>query len=461
MRKIGRGFGIGKGTGDAVNGKFRIAFLLLVLEAAFGGFYVTISRSITPIFLVTLGFTLKDLLMLSAFAGLLSLLVALTLYRNGHRSKNIKHMLGASLLVERVFWFLIPFTVGDVNLLVLSYSLAIALTIPSNIYMNIALFTFFSEAAFRRIIAYRTTAGSVASIIAQITIVSTLALGRGVEKYLLLYSVAFLVGLVSVISIGLAPISKSMKDYESKKVEESEIHANNIYLLLVMLLTSTNLLGIAWIPRLMRDLGAPDYLAASIGFVQTLTNIFASLFWVNKSVKSYRYAIPMLGTVPLLVLVIPIPYAHLGIAALHSFSLLGANFYASIGYANLVRNLGVVKAGILLPSANALAMMLAGVVGYLLVQSPILVFTMASMFSLLGLLIAFIALPELAIVPPNYMRMYSRILYMSSITSYNFIMLTVSETAKAVLRFTGLILGIMILLVIYRTIYYIMMLTGG
>ena len=52
------------------------AFLLFVLEAVSGGFYVIISRGITPIFLVASGYMLRDLLLLNVFAGLLSLFVA-------------------------------------------------------------------------------------------------------------------------------------------------------------------------------------------------------------------------------------------------------------------------------------------------------------------------------------------------------------------------------------------------
>ena len=364
-------------------------------------------------------------------------------------------------MVERIFWFLIPWFIDNRLLVTLIYASAIASTIPSNVFMYTVFFTCFEEQRYRRLVAYRTMAGAIASIVAQIVVVSTLAVGEGLWKYIVLYIIAFSIGSVSPMLIVLAPIHRVVFEAIRRSEEEAEIEASNIYLLLVFLLASTNLLGVSWIPRLMKDLGAPDYLAASIGFVQTLTNIFASVFWSHRNVPSYRYAILLLSSTPLMVYFTTIPYMHLGIAVIYSFSLIGANFYASIGFANLVKKLGVARASVLLSSANALAMVIGGIVGYLLVFSPVLVFMAASIFSLMGLVIALIALPELAIVPPNYTRLYARMLYTSSITSYNFIMFAVSETAKTVLRFTGLVVGVVILYIIYRTLYYIVVLTGG
>ena len=439
------------------------AFLLFVLEAFSGGFYVIISRGVTPIFLVASGYVLRDLLLLNVFAGLLSLLVALFLYRSmAYRvaRRNIKARIIAAMLIERVFWFTIPWGVGGDYLVVL-YALALASTIPTGVYLNIAFFTFFDEQRYRRLIAYRTMASSIASIVGQVIMITILAVGEPPWKYITLYTIAFSVGLISIALVSLAPLQRIELRIVERVEEEAEIHAGNIYLLLVALLASANLLSISWIPRLMRDLGAPDYFAASIGFIQTITNIFASMFWVRKRITSYRYAIILLATIPVLVSITPLPLAHLGIAVLYSFAFVGTNFYAGITYASIVKRLGAPKASILLSSASALAIVLAGLVGYLLVFSTLLVFLAASVFSLIGLTIALTALPELAILPPSYTRLYSRVLYQSSITSYHFVLFTVSETARATLKFTILVVGVIILFIIYRTLYYLVILTGG
>ena len=88
-------------------------------------------------------------------------------------------------------------------------------------------------------------------------------------------------------------------------------------------------------------------------------------------------------------------------------------------------------------------------------------FISASIYGLAGLAVALITIPELAIVPPSYTRLYSRILYQSSITSYTFILFTMEETARTALRFTILVLALIVLFIIYRTLYYIIVLTSG
>jgi hypothetical protein len=49
-------------------------FWIMVFEAFFGGFYVTITRGLTPIFLISTGYNARDLLLINGFAGLASLL---------------------------------------------------------------------------------------------------------------------------------------------------------------------------------------------------------------------------------------------------------------------------------------------------------------------------------------------------------------------------------------------------
>jgi len=146
-------------------------------------------------------------------------------------------------------------------------------------------------------------AGAVARILAQIVVASSLAVGTGLSKYTVLYTIAFSVGLTSPLLVTLALIHRVVFEVRKGRLEEVEIQASNIFLLLALLLAATNLLSILWIPRLMRDLGAPDYLAASIGFIQTISNIFASLFWTYRGSRSYRYAILMLSLIPVLVYV--------------------------------------------------------------------------------------------------------------------------------------------------------------
>ena len=445
----------------AVDKARKITFSLLVLEGAFGGFYITTSRSITPIFLITYGFTLSDLLTLNTFAGLASLLMVYVLYHY-FKPKGVKVKLAVALLIERIFWFLIPWFVNERTLITLAYAIAVASPLFPSTLINLISLAYFGEEEYRKLVSYRIVASSVASISAQILLVFTLFVGRGFWKFAMLYATAFLVGLVSVaIALLIRVGGISLNALTAMKIEEAEIKASTMYLLQVLLLASTNLLGIAWIPRLMIDFNTPDYFAALIGLIQMLSSAFASVFWLRRKIASYRYAITLLSLAPLMVYFVKEPYLHLGIAVLYSFSLVGTNLYVSAGFAHIVRRLGVVRASALLSSANALAMILGTTIGNAVSSYRALVFTTASIFGLIGLVIAFTAIPEFAITSPTHTKLYARILHALSITSYNYVMFSIIETAKTALKLIGLTITMIILFIIYRMLYYVTMLIGG
>ncbi len=435
------------------------AFWLLVLESLSGGFFVVVTRGLTPIYLVSLGFGLRDLLMLNAFAGLMALLASGVIYKVIRPGRAKKRLLIVHIL-ERIMWFMILFAASNTWLLIIVYSLAWMMSFTVGIYLNAMLFTGFTGEKYKHVIRYRIVTGSVSSILAQLTMMLVLAMIPSTQKYVILYGLAFSIGLVGTALIAAAPISPMVERPRRAEEEEVEIQATNIFILMLSLYVATGLTSIAWVPRLMIDLNTPDYFVALLGFTQTLMGIPASLIWGRMGMRTYRYAVIGLGITPLLILLINIPYIHLGIAVLYSFSYVGTSLFSGLAYSTIVKKLGVTRASIFLTSANASAMMISGAIGFI-IQMPFLVFVIASFFALLGLLIALTSIPELAVVPPTYVRMYSRIIYVSSIASYSLIVLTTVETAKMVLRLLGLIMSLIFLFMIYRILYYIYILTGG
>ncbi|MCD6324426.1 MAG: hypothetical protein J7L55_04900, partial [Desulfurococcales archaeon] len=258
-----------------------LAFTLLALEAVFGGFYVSVSRGVTPIFLVSnLGLDLKGLLELNFIAGGLALIVSGILYRflkNGGRE--VKGRLIASLVIERLLWLSIPFAAYSTPLLALTYAGAVAATVPTGVFLYSAFLTYFQGLRFKRLIAYRTMGSSISSIAGQLTLITILALGEGIWKYILLYVTAFSVGLVSVGLAVLTPL-KGVRITQARSVEEEiDIQAVNTFILMLLMMTGVNLLTLAWVPRLIRDLHTPDYFPALLTAAQTLTAVTASLFW--------------------------------------------------------------------------------------------------------------------------------------------------------------------------------------
>lgn len=433
----------------------------MVLEAFFGGFYVTITRGLTPIFLVSSGYKITDLLLLNGFAGLASLIMSYGLTVFTRYSGDIKKYLLLAHVSERILWFLIPFTAWGQVYVTITYSAAVLASIPTSFLLNTSFLSLFDHRGYGKLLSYRGVLGSVASVIAQLLMVFTLAIITSSYKYVLLYMIAFSIGLVSsILLLFIKPIFVEETKL-SRGEEEVVIKAVNIYIMILLLFTSANLLGIAWTPRLMRDLGAPDYFVALIGFSQIMTSVFANFFWRNRSLMLYRMAIIGLGLTPILVYMINTPYPHIILAILYSFTSIGTNFYASLTYAGIIKKFGASRASLLLTSANAFALMIAGFTGYSISYNVFYVFILASIFGLTGLIIGLTTLPELAIIPSEYVKLYSRILYITSLSGYNLVLFTMSETVNITVKLIGLTISFILLFIIYRAIYYIVQLTGG
>lgn len=434
--------------------------LLFIFEAFFGSFNVSITRSITPIFLVRLGYKLSDLLVLNAMGGFLALLIAITLY-NIPRITVTKSKLVIALIVERIMWIAIFFTSPYKELLPIIYGFALAFPLASGVFLNVSMLSLFEENTYRRVVSLRGALGGLSSIFSQFITVAVLMFYGGIAKYLFLYLIAFLVGLLSPVLMFFIPSTPTIKRVAIKTSEEIEVKVSNIFLLVTMYLTAVSLLNIAWIPYLLNVYGVPDYYVAMIGFTQTLTSIVSSIFWAHRSYKTYRSAMIILGIVPVLIRYTPIPMFHLLYAVFLSFANVGANFYASFAYAGLIKKMGVYRAGILLPAASYLALTIAGFTGYITGGNYTYAFILSTIYSVLGLSIALLALPELSIVKSTYTRIYSKILHNTTIFGYSVMIYSLSSTAKLVLKMAVLVFALLILYLIYKTIYYIIVFGGG
>ncbi len=434
--------------------------LMFILEAFFGGFYVAITRGVTPIFLVTIGYDLKDLMLLNGLGSLFALLFVIIIYNLGSISVT-KSKLIMALMIERIMWFIIPFTSFERRLVLLAYGLALASTLPSSIFMNIAILSLFLGEKYRRVVSLRGALGGIASILGQLTVVLVLASMNTIQKYYILYIIAFITSLFSCILVSIVPNIPKIPKTTVKAEEEAEIKASTIFLMITSFMVSTNLLSITWTPYIMRDLGAPDYIAASIGFIQAISSALSNIFWIRRKPETYRIAILLLSITPFLIYITKNPLFHLGYAAVYGFTLVATNLYASLAYAGLFKKLGAFKAGIMLSSSYFLALFLSGFMGYFLSYNIILVFMVSSIFAIVGLSIGLVAIPELAVVKPIYTRLYSRILYNVSLTGYSSIVYGLTSTAKVVIKTTGLILALLILYIIYRMLYYIVLFSGG
>ncbi|MCD6340598.1 MAG: hypothetical protein J7L51_01425 [Desulfurococcales archaeon] len=446
--------------------RVRTLAAFLSLEALIANFYVVITRSITPILLVSVGFSIRDILMLNILAYLTALATAY--YLNQHSDilkKNVKVRLLAVHSLERIFWGIIPLTaLLAPALLYVNYIVAVTLTIPTSSLMSTVIFTRLSNSELRRLLTRRGALGAVSNVIGQVTAVMVLMSTAAISKYIYLYLLAMAVGLMSTLVIALTPIPARISGpprTKPQEVEEVSVKLVNVFLFLASLLASGAILGVVWGPYLMKYLQAPDYLAASLGLVQTISVMGSSLFWGGRPYSTYKLAILANSLVPLLIIITPRPELHLAVAALYAFSYTGSNFLASLIYGEVSKSFDVGKTATMLAAASSLAQILGLGVALLISQNTSLMFIVAAILSIIATAIAFTTIPETALPRESYVRVYSRVLYNISVSSYNFTIFTLRSTALLAAKLLGFATVLLILYIIYRVLYYIVAIIYG
>ncbi|RLI85366.1 MAG: hypothetical protein DRP01_06365 [Archaeoglobales archaeon] len=137
----------------------------------------------------------------------------------------------------------------------------------------------------------------------------------GFGKYTILYFLVSL-GFTSTTFLSFASIRGELED-----VGEEVRYASVLPFL--TLVTASSLIGLTWTPHLIRDLGVEDHIAMTLSFLQTLTAIFAPLFWSGRRYETYRISILIASTIQIAIQVMNIPTIYL------SFSFNGVNMLPS------------------------------------------------------------------------------------------------------------------------------------
>jgi len=145
------------------------------------------------------------------------------------------------------------------------------------------------------------------------------------------------------------------------------------------------------------------------------------------------------------------PQVHLLLSFLASMTFLGVNLLATSIYARYVKVLGVVKASMFLTSANAVGLFVASFITSFITSEPTTAIIFSTIFRVLALMVALLAIPETAVVPPTTAYEFGRVVYSSSVLGYTFTV----ETSKNMIRFTVEVLALAFLLTFLYFIYRI------
>lgn len=133
-----------------------IAKILMGVEAFFGGFYVAVTRGLFVPMLTYSGYTLNALSQVTFFAALMNVIISYLIYNYPEAlAKNIKTKLLLVHGLEKLLFAVLPFLIGFPDILIIVYGVALTVTIPVGVLLNVALLNVFVQEEFVEISVLR------------------------------------------------------------------------------------------------------------------------------------------------------------------------------------------------------------------------------------------------------------------------------------------------------------------
>lgn len=422
---------------------------LLILELAFAGAYVAITKGLFVIFLVSVGYGIQGISFVMLVSAAVSILIGTLIYR--HPSfivKRVKTKLIAFHGLERLMWFLIPILPTPL-LVSFLYSIFMIFSFFVSTFMNFAIYGSLEEADLKDVLAKRSASGGASSIIGFVLGVLLLAFLPMENKFVYIFSLGAVIGLLSTLIAVLLNLSHLEGAALPKGVEQPEkVFSTSLFF--IILLIGGNLLGMIWVPYIMNFLHGPDYLVASINLIGTMSSIAASLVWNRKTLRTLRTTPVLSALNPLVILSTSIPAFHVLISAFNSFAYTGANFLGNFLFAKYKNWFGAVRSSVLLAVLGNIALLLAAPLGMTIRENYVVAFLATFAILMVSALLVLITIPEVAIVSEDTARTYSFILYRNSMTGYNITVEISKETAVTTFKLLAATSVLITLYVIYR-----------
>ncbi len=428
-----------------------LAKILLVAEAFFGGFYVSITRGLFVPMMAYSGYRLDVLSAVLVPTGLGGILLAHELYRKpGSVTRKFRTLLLSTHISERILWLLPPFLLSNPYLLSLDYLAGNAVSVLVSILLGVLIYSLFSTREIIEVSVHRSAAGAAASILGSLFMTFITTIQPVPAAYVTSYVTAFLAGLVSSATLVLVPgTPPALPEGEGTTMlhEEARIKGNVVFIVLTFLFAGSNLVGIAWSP-LLRQLGAPVYITLALSVAGNVGGLVGAYFW--RSYRGYLIAIASNAFLTALIPYVPYPPAHVAISFMTSLTFAGANLLGMQVFAELNERLGRVRASAFLVSANYAGLLVASVFSSLGFLTPFSGLIFAAFLKLVGVLLAMLAIPETAIIPERRAYEYSRMIYSTSVLGYTFTVQASRELLKTTVEALALAALLTLLYIIYR-----------
>ena len=425
---------------------------ILILEALFAGAYISLTKGLFVIFLVSIGYKIETISFVVLISAIASVFFGVLLYKRPvFLVSRVKLKLAGFHALERVVWFIIPL-VKDYLLISTFYSMYMIFSSFISTFLAFTIYGSLTEEGIRDVTAKRSALGGISSILGFALGVFLLAFLSGEEKFVYIFSLGALLGFISTFLILFLDLSH-LEGATFPRVTEQPERIFSASSFFVVLLTSSNLVGIFWIPYIMNYLRGPDFLAASMNLVGTISSIVASLAWRKRTLKTLRLGLTLNSLVPLLIWATPLPTLHVPLSAYTSFTYTGANFLGIVLFANYKRWFGAVRSSVLLVILGNIAQLLAAPLGMFTKEDYFVAFLLVFLVKIIATLLAIVTIPEVAVVPEDVARTYSRVLFTNSVTGYRMAVEISRETIMTTLRLFAFSIVALTLYLIYRVLW--------
>ncbi|RLE73495.1 MAG: hypothetical protein DRJ37_00155 [Thermoprotei archaeon] len=419
----------------------------LIGEALLANIYLPLTNGIFLVYVASLGYDIKSMSHIIAASSLPAVLIGLISYKrpNLFKKENIKKRFITVHAGERLLWLLAPF-LRNLEHLLLLYTLKNFFSSLISLQLNQLIYGSFGEEDVRDVTAKRSSAASASSILGYFLATTFLSMGDKGFTYSFIYG--SLIGLASTALMAFPELKIKGRTEPTRIREVEKIYTVSLYQ--IFYIASANLLSVLWVYVLVSKLGLPAYWAATVSLVGTATSIISSLLWGRLSFKYYKISLALDSITPILVFIIGNPFIHLGLSSYNSLFSTGSGFLGGFLYARYLGNLGPSRAAFLLISLSGLGQLLAALLGSFVKEDYVLLALSVILFKFSALVVAYLAIPEVAIVPGHMARGYASTLFQVSVSGYRLTLEISWEAVLMTLRIIVLTFSLLILYVIYR-----------
>jgi len=429
--------------------------IYLIGESVFYGLYIVMTRNIFILYLVSIGLDIPEISIIILLSTLASTMVSIIIYK--HTKVFLIKIREKSLFfhaLEKLIFIPMAY-LSDAAAITLFYSIANISSIFSSIYVNLIIYNSFEEADIKDITAKRTIALNVVNVLGYIFTMVLMYILPASMKFQVIFILGGLLGVFSTISILAVKIENvdTIKMFSQISKPEQLFSTSSFF---ITLLTSANLLGLVWTPFLVNILGSPDYIVVAVNFAGSIASIISSTLWAKTSFKKLRYSLGLASATPILAMITPSSLLHIGISAYGGFTFTGANFLGNFLFARYKSWLGVLRVSILLTVIANVSQLLATPFGLIFQNNYSILFISSTIIRLLSVAIAYFTITEVAVVPEEYARTYSQLLYTNSISGYMIIVDTIRESIILSLKLLAIATAILILYILYRFLFFLM-----